>query len=71
MKLKDYLELSKQTQISAARELGCTRQHLGTIVNGAPAGRKLGVKILQWSKGAVGLDDVCYPISATKIDKKK
>lgn len=61
MKLKEYLQIINKSQAEAAKELNVTRQHLGLICNGKPAGRKLGLKIEVWSGGRVTIREVCAP----------
>ncbi len=51
--LREYLFRHRISITKAARQLGVTRQYLGSIVNGAPAGRKLAIKIESWSNGEV------------------
>lgn len=58
MKLKEYLTQYDLTTAEAARQLKVTRQHLGLIVNcKIPAGRKLSLKLFEWSNGEIGLTE--------------
>jgi len=61
MKLKEYLQTINKSQTEAAKELNVTRQYLGLICNGKPAGRKLGLRIEGWSDGKVTIREVCSP----------
>ena len=61
MKLKEYLQTINKSQTEAAKELHVTRQYLGLVCNGKPAGRKLGLKIEGWSSGMVTISEVCSP----------
>ena len=71
-KLNTYIyEILEITIKESAAQIGCAKEYLCEICNGRPAGRVMGLRIEKWSKGAVKLSDVCYPISATKIDEKK
>jgi hypothetical protein len=55
------MEFKSITDQQAADELGVQRQWLNAVKNGTPAGRKLALKILEWSKGAVTLEEVLIP----------
>lgn len=72
MNLRSYLSKIGKTQVQAARELGVTAKHFGTIVNGYPAGRKLGYRIEAWSNGDVAADEVMNPerLSLNIIQKR-
>ena len=58
MKLKDYLELKRITDREASTQLGITREYLNMVKNGRPAGRKLALRVVAWSKGAVTLEEL-------------
>ena len=71
-KLHTYIyEILEITIKESAAQIGCAKEYLCEICNGRPAGRVMGLRIEKWSKGAIKLSDVCYPISATEIDEKK
>jgi hypothetical protein len=62
MKLDKYLEKKGLSAEKAAEELGITRQHMQSLrMYRSPAGRKLAGKIIAWSGGEVGYDDLWPP----------
>ncbi|MFO7785244.1 MAG: hypothetical protein R6V25_11475, partial [Desulfatiglandales bacterium] len=59
MKLKTYLEFKSISVAQAAKKLDVTPSWLYEIVAGRkPAGRKLALKIVEWSGGDVRLEDL-------------
>jgi plasmid maintenance system antidote protein VapI len=59
MKLKTYLEFKQKSVRQVAKDLGVTRSWLYEVVNERqPAGRKLALRIVEWSGGAVRLEDL-------------
>ena len=59
MKLESYLKLTGKTKTQAAKELGINRQYIHYIIKGINIpGRKLAMRIREWSDGAVGYDDM-------------
>ena len=59
MKLPAYLKLTDKTIKQSAKELGICRQYLHDILRGKYApGKKLAIRIREWSQGAVGFDDM-------------
>ena len=59
MKLESYLKLTKKGKTQAAKELNINRQYLHYILRGLNIpGRKLAMRIKEWSDGAVGYDDM-------------
>ena len=59
MKLKEYIQLRDITVIIAAKELGVTRQYVYALMTGQfTAGRKMAMKIRDWSQNLVKFDDL-------------
>jgi len=59
MKLSAYLKLSKKTVTQTAKELKINRQYLHAILLGKMVpGRKLAMRIKQWSENAVNYEDL-------------
>lgn len=61
MEIKNYIQAKNLTITNAAKEIGISRQHLHSIINGTPAGRKLAAKIETWSKGEINRNCILYP----------
>ena len=59
MELKTYLEFKRIGVADAADQLEVTRQHLYAVLSGRyEPGRKLALKIVEWSDNAVTLQDM-------------
>uniref|UniRef100_A0A6M3JNK6 Putative DNA binding, helix-turn-helix domain containing protein n=1 Tax=viral metagenome TaxID=1070528 RepID=A0A6M3JNK6_9ZZZZ len=59
MKLDEYIKEREITVIQAAEELGITRGYLYEILGGRmPPGRKLAIKITEWSQNIVKFNDL-------------
>lgn len=59
MKLKTYLEFKQKSMHMAAKELGITRSWMyEVLMERKPPGRKLALRIVEWSDGAVRLEDL-------------
>jgi len=53
-KFQKFLEFRKINQSQAARELGCSRQHISALIKGrGVASKPLAVKIENWSDGFI------------------
>jgi hypothetical protein len=59
MKLPAYLKLTKKTVTQAAKELSINRQYMHCLLVGKnKPGRKLAMRIREWSQDAIGYDDM-------------
>ena len=59
MKLKDYIELKRVSKTRVSRDLGISRKFLYDILQGkVPPGRKLALRIKDWSDNAVDYRDL-------------
>lgn len=59
--LAKWLELKNKTISDVATDLGVSRQHINSIKNAQPAGRKLAWKIWQYTDHNVSLISLLYP----------
>ena len=61
MKLYKYIKLRNYSVDRAAKEIGVSRQWLHKLLAGQPVSRHLAPKIVEWSEGAVSLEELMYP----------
>ena len=57
-KLKEYIEFKKLSMSEAADKIGCSRQYLYAIIDGATVGKKTAKKIEKWSKGFLSASEL-------------
>jgi len=59
MDLKTYIDFKKIKVADAAEQLKITRAHLYAVLAGTyPPGRKLALKIVEWSDNAITFNDL-------------
>lgn len=58
MKLNDYIVWKQLSKKVVAKDLKISRQRLWEIINKNPPGRKLAMRIVDWSDGQVRFEDL-------------